>query len=237
MIIIKRLLGQLRRAINDYEMIKTGDKICVGVSGGKDSLTLLTLLAQTRRYYPEKFELEAVTLKMGIDDPDFSSVAEYCKKLGVNYTILETQIAQIVFVERKEENPCSLCANMRRGALHNIAKELGCNKVALGHHRDDVLETFLMSTFYEGRLHTFSPVTYLDRTDLHLIRPMIYIEEKDIKRLVKDKLIDPVPKTCRIDGHTNREYFKNLLYTLQEKNHDVKNILFGAIKRAGKDNW
>ena len=126
---------------------------------------------------------------------------------------------------------------MRRGALHNIAKELGCNKVALGHHRDDVLETFLMSTFYEGRLHTFSPVTYLDRIDLHLIRPMIYIEEKDIKRLVKDGKIDPVPKTCRIDGHTNREYFKDLLHTMQQKNHDVKNILFGAIRRAGKDNW
>ena len=234
---MKRLLGQMRRALNDYEMIKTGDKICVGVSGGKDSLTLLALLAQTRRFYPEKFELEAVTLAMGLDDPDFAPVAAFCKTLDVNYTILETQIAQVVFEERKEEHPCSLCANMRRGALHNIAKELGCNKVALGHHRDDVLETFLMSTFYEGRLHTFSPVTYLDRMDLHLIRPMIYIEEKDIKRLVKDGKIDPVPKTCRIDGHTNREYFKDLLHTMQQKNHDVKNILFGAIRRAGKDNW
>jgi len=236
-ILIKRLLGQVRKALKDFNMIQSGDKICVGVSGGKDSLTLLTLLAHTRRFYPEKFEIEAVTLTMGLDDADLTPVVEYCKEIGVNYTIKETQIAQIVFEVRNEENPCSLCANMRRGALHAIAKELGCNKIALGHHRDDVLETFMMSTFYEGRVHTFSPVTYLDRMNLHLIRPMIYIEENDIRRFVKEHPLHPVPKTCRIDGHTNRQYFKDLLHEMELKSPDLKNVLFGAIKRAGINGW
>ena len=155
----KRILGQVRRAVDDYNMIEDNDRIAVGVSGGKDSLTLLVGLKFLQRFYPKKFELEAVTLTMGIGDTDFSGVEKLCKELGVNYTIEETIIGKIVFEARAEENPCSLCANMRRGALHNVAKKLGCNKVALGHNRNDVIETLLLSLFYEGRIHVFSPVT------------------------------------------------------------------------------
>ena len=166
MLIIKRLLGQIRRAIQDYDMIQDGDRVAVGVSGGKDSLTLLVALRQLKNFLPRKFELEAITLTMGIGEFDTTPIKELCERIDVNYTVEETLIGKIVFEARKEKNPCSLCANLRRGALHNAAKRLNCNKVALAHHRDDVIETLLLSTFYEGRLHTFSPVTYLDRKGL-----------------------------------------------------------------------
>lgn len=157
----KEILGQVRRAVHDYSMIKEGDRIAVGVSGGKDSLALLVALKDMQRFYPEKYELEAITLTLGIGTPDFSPVEKLCRDLDINYTIEETLIGKIVFEARADQNPCSLCANMRRGALHNTAKKLNCNKVALGHNRDDVIETLLLSLFYEGRIHTFSPVTYL----------------------------------------------------------------------------
>ena len=227
----------MRRAVEDYNMISEGDKIAIGVSGGKDSTTLLTVLSQLQKFYPARFDIEAITLTMGIGNPDYSEVANLCKDLGVNYTIHETQIGKIIFDIRQEKNPCSMCANLRRGALHNVAKELGCNKVALGHHMDDVIETYMLSSLYEGRLHTFSPVTYLDRKDLYLIRPMIYSEEHQIRSYVKAHQLPIVNNPCPANGYTKRQYVKELLASLQKENREVKSNLFGAIKRAQLDGW
>ena len=227
----------MRRAVEDYNMISEGDKIAIGVSGGKDSTTLLTVLCQLQKFYPARFDIEAITLTMGIGNPDYSEVANLCKDLGVNYTIHETQIGKIIFDIRQEKNPCSMCANLRRGALHNVAKELGCNKVALGHHMDDVIETYMLSSLYEGRLHTFSPVTYLDRKDLYLIRPMIYSEEHQIRSYVKAHQLPIVNNPCPANGYTKRQYVKELLASLQKENREVKSNLFGAIKRAQLDGW
>ncbi|GAE89698.1 ATP-binding protein [Acetivibrio straminisolvens] len=218
-------------------MIQDGDRVAVGVSGGKDSLTLLVALRQLKNFLPVKFELEAVTLTMGIGEFDLSPVKELCERIDVNYTIEETLIGKIVFEERKEKNPCSLCANLRRGALHNTAKKLGCNKVALAHHMDDVIETLLLSTFYEGRIHTFSPVTYLDRKDLYLIRPLIYTEEKLVKEFIKVNNIITVHNPCPANGYTKRQYIKDLLSDLKKENREIKNNIFGAVKRSGIDNW
>ncbi len=237
MVSIQRILGQVRRAIQDYNMIEDGDKIAVGVSGGKDSMTLLTALRQLQNFYPKKFELEAISLTMGIGNADYTPVVEYCKQIGVNYSVEETLIGKIIFEVRNEKNPCSMCANLRRGALHNKAKKLGCNKVALGHHRDDAVETLLLSSFYEGRIHTFSPVTYLDRQDLYLIRPLIYTEEKQIKAVVKYESLPIVKSPCHVDGKTKRQYIKDLILELQKDNREIKSNLFGAIKRAEIDGW
>lgn len=237
MVFIQHILGQVRRAIQDYDMIQDGDRIAVGVSGGKDSMTLLAALRQLKNFYPRKFELEAISLTMGIGNADFTPVAEFCRKIDVNYTVEETLIGKIIFEVRNEKNPCSMCANLRRGALHNTAKKLGCNKVALGHHRDDAIETLLLSTLYEGRIHTFSPVTYLDRKDLYLIRPLIYTEEKQIKSIVKAESIPIVKSPCHIDGKTKRQFIKDLILDLQKDNREVKSNLFGAIKRAEIDGW
>ncbi|HOQ01580.1 MAG TPA: ATP-binding protein [Acetivibrio clariflavus] len=234
---IKKLLGQIRKAIEDYNMIQEGDRIAVGVSGGKDSITLLVLLKQLQSFYPVHFDIEAVTLTMGIGVFDLSPVVELCKKINVNYTIEETVIGKIVFEARNEKNPCSLCANLRRGALHNVAKRLNCNKVALAHHRDDVIETFLLSTLYAGKIQTFSPVTFLERKELYLIRPMIYIEEKHIKEYIKSNGLPVVPSPCHVDGKTKRQYVKDLLADLHRDNRTVKNNIFGAIKRLGIDKW
>lgn len=234
---IKSLLGVVRRAVQDYNMIQKGDRIAVGVSGGKDSLTLLVALSRLQRFFPSRFELEAVTLTMGIGEFNLDPIKKLCSDIGVNYTIEETQIGKIIFEAREEKNPCSLCANMRRGALHNVAKQLGCNKVALGHHKDDVIETLMLSLLYEGNIHTFSPVTYLDRKDLHLIRPLIYAQEKDVKAFVKEEGLQVVPSPCHIDGKTKRQYIKDLLRELSLENRFVKNNIFGAIQRSHIDEW
>lgn len=218
-------------------MIEDGDKIAIGVSGGKDSMTLLTAMKQLQNFYPRKFELEAISLTMGIGNADFTPVAEYCRQIGVTYTVEETNIGKIIFEIRQEKNPCSMCANLRRGALHNLSKKLGCNKIALGHHRDDAIETLLLSTFYEGRIHTFSPVTYLDKKDLYLIRPLIYTEEKQLKALAKSGDFPIVKSPCHIDGKTKRQYIKDLIFELQKDTRDIKSNLFGAIKRAEIDGW
>jgi tRNA(Ile)-lysidine synthase TilS/MesJ len=236
-VLIQRILGQVRRAIQDYNMIEDGDKIAIGVSGGKDSMALLTAMKQLQRFYPKKFEIEAITLTMGIGNADFTPVAEYCRQIGVNYTIEETMIGKIIFEIRQEQNPCSMCANLRRGALHNVSKKLGCNKVALGHHKDDAIETLLLSTFYEGRIHTFSPVTYLDKKQLYLIRPLIYTDEKQIKAISKSCQFPIVKSPCHIDGQTKRQFIKDLIYDLQKEKSDIKSNLFGAIKRAEIDGW
>jgi len=233
----KRILSLVRRAIQDYNMIEEGDRIAVGVSGGKDSLTLLIALRHLQNFFPKKFELEAVTLTLGIGSEDLSYVKELCNNLGVNYTIENTFIGKIVFEVLKEPNPCSLCANMRRGALHNVAKRLGCNKVALAHNRDDVIETLMLSMFYEGRVHTFSPVTYLTRKDIFVIRPLIYAEEKDIRAFIKSHGIEPVPSPCHVAGTTRREFIKNCLAGLQKEIPMIKDNIFGSIKRSNIDGW
>jgi len=218
-------------------MIREGDRIAVGVSGGKDSLTLLIALRRLMDFYPQKFDLKAVTLTMGIGEPDFTPVRELCRDIGVEYIIEETAIGKIVFEGRQEKNPCSLCANLRRGALNNTAIRLGCNKVALAHNRDDVLETLLLSIFYEGRIHSFSPVTYLDRKDITVIRPLIYVEEKQIKAFIRNRSLQIIQNPCPANGHTKRQYIKELLRDLSVDNREIKNIIFGAIKRSGLDGW
>lgn len=191
---IRRILSYARRAVDDYGMINEGDRVAVGVSGGKDSLALLCSLANLKKFYPVQFEIEAITLDPGFylagmgnaEDirNDYEKIAELCRQLNVNFTLVDTEIAKIIFDVRKEKNPCSLCARMRRGALHDTAKSLGCNKIALGHHFDDAVETFMMNLFNEGRVGCFSPVTYLDRKDITLIRPLVYVPEKDIRYFV-----------------------------------------------------
>lgn len=235
--IIRKILGQTRKAIQDYDMIQEGDRIAVGVSGGKDSLTLLIALRRLMDFYPLRFEVKAVTLAMGIGEPDFSPVERLCQDIGVEYTIQDTNIGKIVFDVRQEKNPCSMCANLRRGALNNTALMLGCNKVALAHNCDDVVETLLLSTFYEGRIHSFSPVTYLDRKDITVIRPLIYVEEKQIKAFVKKQNLQVVQNPCTANGHTKRQYIKELIKHLSVDNRDIKNTIFGAIKRSGLDGW
>ncbi len=211
-------------------MIEEGDKIAVGISGGKDSLTLLYALSGLRHYYPKRFEIEAVTVALGFDGFDISGIKELCKKLEVNYTVVDTQIKDVVFDIRNESNPCSLCAKMRKGAFNDKAKELGCNKSAYAHHRDDVIETAMMSLIYEGHFYCFAPVTYLDRTDITLIRPMLYVSEADIIGFTKKMELPIVKNPCPADGNTKREYVKNLVSRLEYENHGFKDRMFHAVK-------
>lgn len=233
----KRILGQTRKAIQDYDMIREGDRIAVGVSGGKDSLTLLAAMRKLMDFYPVRFELMAITLAMGIGEPDYSPVRELCNEIGVEYIVEDTYIGKIVFEARQEQNPCSLCANLRRGALNNTALKYGCNKVALAHNRDDVIETLLLSTFYEGRIHSFSPVTHLDRKNIYVIRPLIYVEEKQVRAFIKSNNIQVVHNPCTANGHTKRQYIKDLISELSTDNREIKSNIFGAIKRSGLDGW
>lgn len=235
---LQRILSYARRACEDYNMIGDGDRIAVGISGGKDSMTLLTALAEMRRFYPKKYEVAGITVDSGFKDMDFSPVSEYCRKLGVEYKIIPTDIAKIVFDIRKEPNPCSLCAKMRRGVLHTAAKDLGCNKIALGHHFDDVVDTFMLNLFFEGRLGCFSPVTYLSRADLHLIRPLLYAKEKTVSYFVKSNPEIPVIDSCCPENHnTERENMKNLLKELERNNKGLTYRIFGAICRGGIDGF
>lgn len=234
---IKRILGQTRKAVQDYGMICEGDRIAVGISGGKDSLTLLIALRKLMDFYPARFELKAVTLATGIGEPDYSPVVKLCEDIGVEYIIEDTVLGKIVFEARQESNPCSLCANLRRGAMNNTALRLGCNKVALAHNRDDVIETLFLSLLYEGRIHTFSPVTYLDKKGIYVIRPLIYVEEKQIKAFIRENNLQTVLNPCLVNGHTKRQFIKELLKDLSGENREIKNNIFGAIKRSGMDGW
>ncbi len=234
---MQKMLSYVRRAVDQYHMIEDGDVIAVGVSGGKDSLALLATLANLRRFYPKKFELKAITLEMGYEEMDFTSVAELCKKLDVEYITRQTDIKTIVFDIRQEENPCSLCAKMRRGALNDTAKQCGCNKVALGHHYDDVIETVMMSLLYEGRFNCFLPMTYLNRRDITVIRPMIYAPEAYIKSLVRRLELPVVHNPCPADGNTKREEIKQLIRTLEHQNHGVRQRIFGAVQRYPLRGW
>lgn len=234
---LQQLLSYTRKAIDDYHMINEGDKIAIGISGGKDSLTLLYALAGLRRFYPNKFELEAITVSMGFENMDFTEVKNLCESLDINYTVVETDISDIVFHHRKESNPCSLCAKMRKGAFNTKAKELGCNKEAYAHHYDDVIETMMMSLIYEGRFHCFSPVTYLERADITLIRPMLYVQEQDIKGFRNKYQLPVVKNACPVDGYTKREYIKQLIKTLGSESPGLRERLFHAISFSDVSGW
>ena len=233
----QQLLSITRKAVDEFHLIEKGDKIAVGISGGKDSLTLLYALAGLRRFYPNPFELEAITVDMGFGDFHTDKIQQLCDKLEVPYTVVPTEISKIIFQDRKESNPCSLCAKMRKGALNEVAKKLNCNKIAYAHHKDDVVETMLLSLIFEGRFHTFSPMTYWDRLDLTLIRPLLYVDEADIIGF-KNKYDLPVEKSaCPADGNTKREYAKDLLRTLNLENPGVKQRMFTAILNADLKGW
>lgn len=234
---LQRILSQVRRAAADYDMIKDGEKICVGVSAGKDSLTLLVALAELRRFYPKKFTLCAVTVDLGFPDSDYGEIAELCRRLNVEYRVVPTEIGKVVFDIRKESNPCSLCAKMRRGVLHSTAKEMGCGAVALGHHFDDTVETFMLNLFYEGRIGCYSPVTYLSNTDIFLIRPMIYVPEKQVRAFAASASLPVAESKCPANGNTERERMKQFLRTLERENKGLKHRIFGAIERGEVDGF
>lgn len=235
---LQQVLSYVRRAVDDYHMISEGDRIAVGISGGKDSLTLLYALHGLRRFYPEKFDIHAVTVDLGFQNLDLTRIEEICRdELQIPYTIVRTDIADIIFEQRKESNPCSLCAKMRKGALNEAIKREGCNKVAYAHHKDDVVETMLMSLIYEGRFHTFSPVTYLDRMDLTVIRPLMYMNEPDVIGFVNKNQIPVVKSPCPADGYTRREYVKQLLRRLNQENPGVKERMFTAIVNGRLEGW
>lgn len=225
----QQLLSPFRRAIEDYNMISAGDKIAVGLSGGKDSVTLLTVFAALKRFYPKDFELIAIRIDMGLecDNAQVEKMEKYCKELGVEYVVEKTDIGEILFDVRKEKNPCSLCSKLRRGALNTLALKHGCNKLALGHHADDLVETFFLSLIYEGRLSTFEPVTYLSRSQMTVIRPMIYIEEKDVAAYSKN--LPVIKNYCPYDKHTKRQYVKELIASIKADVPFAKDRMLSAI--------
>ncbi len=230
---MKHILGGVRRALEDYRMIAPGDRVAVGVSAGKDSLTLLYALAELRRFYPVPFTLHAITVDMGFPGgTDFSPIAALCERLEVPYTVIPTEIAKIVFEERKEPSPCSLCAKLRRGALYGAAQELGCNAVALGHHRDDAVETLLLNLFFEGRVGCFSPVTELSRTGVRLIRPLLYLPEKDIRYFTARANLPVIRSVCPADGNTEREEMKQLLNEWERRHRGLHHRILGAMQRG-----
>jgi len=226
---LKRLLSLARKAIDDYNMIEDGDRIAVGISGGKDSLALLYALAGLRRFYPRKFEIEAITVDIGFDGFDTDKLQKVCDELNVRYTVVKTQIKDVVFDIRNESNPCSLCAKMRKGAFNDTANELKCNKSAYAHHRDDVIDTAMMSLIYEGHFYCFAPVTFLDRSNITLIRPLIYVPEADIIGFKNNMGLPVVKNPCPADGNTKREYVKQVVAKLEQENHGFKDSVFHAV--------
>lgn len=233
----QKLLSQVRRAVDDYGMILAGDRIAVGVSGGKDSLTLLAALAGLRRFYPQSFDILPIHLQMGFPDEDSSNIRALCDEFSLPLLEIPTSIYEVVFKIRQEKNPCSLCANLRRGILYSTAKAEGCRTVALGHHFDDAVETLLMNLFHEGRIGCFSPVTTLDRVGITMIRPLLYVKERDLRGFVSAAGIQPSPKLCPADGETVREETKRLLAEMERKDPGLKDRLFGAMERAGLDGY
>lgn len=234
---LQRLYSYTRRAIDQYGMINENDNIAIGISGGKDSLTLLYALSGLRRFYPNHFSLTAITVDLGFGIQDFDKIQNLCTQLDVPFYIVSTDINQIVFKDRKESNPCSLCAKMRKGALNEKALELNCNKIAYAHHKDDIIETMLLSLIYEGRFHSFSPVTFLDRTGLTVIRPLMLVNESDVIGFQNRYNLPVAKNPCPADGHTKREYVKNLLRQLNTENPGVKERMFRAIIDGNIPGW
>ena len=233
---MQRLIGLVRRCVEDYHMIEEGDRIAVGVSGGKDSLALLVFLAELRKYHNKSFEIEAITIDMGLG-MDYSGIAALCESLNVPYTRVETQIGPIIFDYRKEKNPCSMCSKMRRGALNQALLDRGMNKLALGHHFDDAVETFMMSLLYEGRISCFQPVTNLDRMGVIQIRPMLYIHERSIDNYVARAELPVLENRCPVDKTTKREEIKQLVFELSKTYPDLKDRVFGAMQRYPLPEW
>lgn len=231
-----KILSYVRRCVEDYDMIHSGDRLAVGVSGGKDSLVLLAALAKLREFYPQPFTVEAITLDMGTG-MDFAPVEAYCRKIGVPYTVIRTEIAHIIFDVRKEKNPCSMCAKMRRGALHNAMLERDIHKIALGHHFDDAVETFFLSLFYEGRLSCFQPVTFLDRTGVTQIRPLLYCGEGHIRNVAEREGLPVLHNPCPADGYTRRQEVKELVAELGKRYPQLKTRVFGAMQRLPLPEW
>ena len=236
---MQKILGYIRRACQEFDLIEDGDRIAVGVSGGKDSLVLLAGLALMRRFYEKKYEVVALTLdpRFGGEETDYSPVAEMCERLGVEYHLLKTDIGEIVFDIRKEPNPCSLCAKMRRGALHDLAKANGCNKLALGHNNDDAIETFMMNLFNEGRIGCFAPISYLSRKDITVIRPLVFAPEHAVMSCAKRNNFTIVKSKCPANKHTNRETTKQFLAELEHEHKGIKMRIFGAMRKANIDRW
>ena len=233
---MQKLMGLVRRCVDDYNMIEAGDKIAVGVSGGKDSLVLLVLLAGLREYFNKPFTLEAITIDMGLN-MDYSAIQTLCDSIRVPYTIVKTEITPIIFEHRKEKNPCSMCAKMRRGALNQAILDRGFNKLALGHHYDDAVETFVMNLLFEGRIGCFQPVTNLDRTGIIQIRPMLYIHEKTVDNFAVRQQLPIVENRCPVDKQTKREEIKQLVYDLSKTYPDLKERIFGAMQRLPLPEW
>ena len=232
----QRLIGLVRRCVEDYNMISPGDKIGVGVSGGKDSLALLVFLAELKKYNHNPFELEAITVDMGLG-MNYDGIAVLCDRLEVPFTLVKTEIGPIIFDHRKEKNPCSMCSKMRRGALNQALLDRGLNKLALGHHYDDAVETFVMSLIYEGRISCFQPVTDLDRTGIIQIRPMLYIKEQTIDNFVSRQQLPVLTNRCPVDKNTKREEIKKLVYDLSATYPDLKERIFGAMQRLPLPEW
>ncbi len=234
---LNQFSGYVRRCADDYGMLLPGDSVAVGVSGGKDSVALLVALAHLRRYHPSGFELKAVTVDTGFPGMDFAPITALCAELDVPYNIVRTDIREIVFDVRREENPCSLCSKMRRGALNDAIKLMGCSKLALGHHFDDAVDTFMMSLLLEGRLSCFKPVTHMSRSGVTQIRPMLYLGEGSVEALVRELSLPVVPSTCPEDKHTSREEIKIMLEGLSRQYPDLKSKVFGAMQRLPLDGW
>lgn len=234
---MQKILGYMRKAIDEYNMIEDGDKIAVALSGGKDSTTMLLGLKNLQRFYPKKFEIIGITINPGFEFFDSSNLKALCDKLNVPFFEEFSHTKEIVFDIRKEKNPCSLCANLRRGILNSVAKREGCNKIALGHNEDDVLETFFLNLLYGGNISTFAPTAYMDRSKITLIRPLIYAPERCVKTFVKKNGIEVMPKCCPMDGVSKREDMKNLIWEFQKKIPNVKANIYGAIKRSNIKGW
>ena len=234
---LQQLYSYVRQAIDDYRMIADGDRIAVGISGGKDSLTLLYALSGLRRFYPKKFELAALTVDLGFDHYDLSEIRQLCKTLDVEYHVIKTKIGEIVFEERKESSPCALCAKMRKGALNDYAKQIGCNKVAYAHHMDDMIEKMVLSMIFEGRFYSFSPVTFLDRMELTVIRPMMYVSEAEVKGFRNKYNLPVVENPCPVDGVTKRQYAKDLVRQINLDHPGAKKRMFTAILDGNIPGW
>lgn len=236
---MQRLMSEMRACIEHYKMLEDGDKVCVGVSGGKDSVALLVALAEMRRFLGAKYELFAVSINMNFGGvpTDFSKISEICEKYEIPYVIKDTRIGEIIFDVREESSPCSLCSRMRKGALHDAAKEMGCNKIALGHHLDDAVETFFMNILRGGTIGCFSPVTYLSRKDITMIRPMLYAKESDVVRAVNNFNLPICKSTCPADGNTERQRVKELVQNLEKEYENLRNKVITALQKAEIDGW